>query len=285
MLNLLKALRQDEHGVILSAELVIVGTVLVIGVMTGMACLQKSVNGELGDLAKAIDSIDQTYSFSGHQKAGRFNGNGDCCAFTAGSSFLNNECNPNVCKSDIVGFEGQVMLHSGGNGACGSCGGRCGAGGFCGTCGGRGYGYRDPNRPNCVSTGVPNMKVTEYPGTSNVPRTSNEGRSPIRFPELENQAYPGQFGTPAAHSFDDATDLIPDEQCVDSLPPAIPELPAPLHNGGPHDRRHDQNESPAANAQNSASTEPDAADENTPLRPIPERNPLPAPPLPADDLK
>jgi len=129
------------------------------------------------------------------------------------------------------------------------------------------------------------MKVTEYPGTSNVPRTSNEGRSPIRFPELENQAYPGQFGTPAAHSFDDATDLISDEQCIDSLPPAIPELPAPLHNGGPHDRRHDQNESPAANAQNSASTEPDAADENTPLRPIPERNPLPAPPLPADDLK
>lgn len=29
------------------------------------------------------------------------------------------------------------------------------------------------------------MRVSEYPGTDNVPRTSNAGRSPIRFPELE----------------------------------------------------------------------------------------------------
>jgi hypothetical protein len=64
MLKLLKALRQDEYGVILSAEIVIVGTLLVLGVMTGMVCLQKSVNGELGDLAKAVDSIDQTFSYS-----------------------------------------------------------------------------------------------------------------------------------------------------------------------------------------------------------------------------
>jgi hypothetical protein len=58
MLNLLKALRQDEYGVILSAEIVIAGTVLVLGVLTGMVCLQRSVNGELGDLAKAIDCMD-----------------------------------------------------------------------------------------------------------------------------------------------------------------------------------------------------------------------------------
>lgn len=31
------------------------------------------------------------------------------------------------------------------------------------------------------------MRVTEYPGTNNVPRTSNAGKSPIRFPELEVQ--------------------------------------------------------------------------------------------------
>ena len=283
MLNLLKALRQDEHGVILSAELVIVGTVLVIGVMTGMACLQKSVNGELGDLAKAIDSIDQTYSYSGHQKAGRINGNGDCCAFTAGSSFLNNECNPNVCKSDIVGFEGQVMLHSGGNGACGSCGGRCGAGGFCGTCGGGGSGYRDPNRPNCVSTGVPNMKVTEYPGTSNVPRTSNEGRSPIRFPELENQAYPGPFGPPAVPECEDQTGPVQDEQCEQPLEPAIPQIPVPHHGHGLPQTRTEHTDPQAADVQAPASTKTDAVDENTPLRPIPEKNPLPAPPAPGDE--
>lgn len=186
MLNLLKALRQDEHGVILSAEIVIVGTVLVIGVMTGMVCLQKSVNSELGDFAKAIDSIDQSYSFSGHRKASGNHGNGDCCAFTAGSAFMNNECNTNICHNDIIGCEGQMILQSGSCGTCDACGGQCEVEGVCGSCGFSGPGFQgNANRPDDVSTGVPNMKVTEYPGTGNVPRTTNEGRSPLRFPELE----------------------------------------------------------------------------------------------------
>ena len=54
MMNLLKALRQDEYGVILSTEIVIIGSLLVIGLITGLTCLQKSVNGELQDLAGAI---------------------------------------------------------------------------------------------------------------------------------------------------------------------------------------------------------------------------------------
>jgi hypothetical protein len=203
MLNLLKALRQDEHGVILSAEIVIVGTVLVIGLMTGLVCLQKSVNSELGDFARAIDSVDQSYSFSGHRKAGGFNGTGNCCAFTAGSAFSNNECNTNVCQNDIVGCEGQMMLHSGSCGTCGSCGGQCGSGGVCGSCGLSGAAAcGDAIRPDCVSTGVPNMKVTEYPGTSNVPRTSNAGRSPLRFPELETRSNVPPSGHPTGSDFE-----------------------------------------------------------------------------------
>ncbi|MDA1229349.1 MAG: hypothetical protein O2856_01120 [Planctomycetota bacterium] len=183
MLKLLKALRQDEYGVILSAEIVVIGTVLVLGLLTGMVCLQKSINCELGDFAQAIDNIDQSYSFSGHRKAGNHNTSGFCCAFTAGSAFTNNECNI-LCKSDIIGCEG-LYLQAGG---CGQCGGQCGAGGVCGSCGQRGTaGFPCDNRPNCVSTGVRNMRVTEYPGTNNVPRTSNPGKSPIRFPELEVQ--------------------------------------------------------------------------------------------------
>ena len=237
MLNLLKALRQDEYGVILSAEIVIVGTVLVIGVMTGMACLQKSINNELGDLAKAFDSIDQSYSFSGHRKAGGYNGSGDCCAFTAGSAFMNNECNTNVCRNDIIGCEGQEMLHSGSCGTCGSCGGQCGDGGVCGSCGAAGF--SDSNRPNCVSTGVPNMKVTEYPGTSFVPRTSNEGKSALRFPELETQSPVHQLGQPTGPTFEPDRDLG---------------LPRSLHGV-------DQAEQRAAR--------------NEPLRPVPQDQPLP----------
>ncbi len=256
MLNLLKALRQDEHGVILSAEIVIVGTVLVIGVMTGMVCLQKSVNSELGDLAKAIDNIDQSYSFSGHRKAGWLNGNGGCCAFTAGSSFQNNECNANLCQSDIIGFEGRQMLHSECAGVCGSCGGQCGAGGSCSSCGAAASSCQDPYRPDSVSTGVPKMKVTEYPGTSNVPRSSNAGKSAIRFPELENQLDSEEFGPPMGSESD-----------LDNAPV--------LHEG--QQERH----TPAANG--SAPATHDTSDTNVQLRPIPENQPLPE--TPASDLK
>ena len=190
MLNLLKALRQDEHGVVLSAEIVIVGTVLVIGLMTGMACLQKSVNSGLGDLAQAIDNIDQSYSFSGHRNAGGDYGTGSCFAFTAGSAFMNNECSANTCQNDIAGWEGQIILQPGGCGTCGSCGEQCGVSGVCGSCGFSGSaGHGNAYRPDSLSTGVPKMKVTEYPGTSNVPRTTNEGRSALRFPELRGQPH------------------------------------------------------------------------------------------------
>ena len=231
MLNLLRTLRKDEHGVILSAEIVIVGTVLVIGVMTGMVCLQKSVNSELGDFAKAIDSIDQSYSFSGHRKAGGHHGTGYCCAFTAGSAFRNNECNTNVGHNDIVGCEGQIMLHSGSCGTCGSCGGQCGASGICGSCGLSGAaGYGNANRPDCVSTGVPNMKVTEYPGTSNVPRTTNEGTSALRFPELEAKPNGHQSECPVGPEFEQES--LPGQhehlQGVDHPGPVIDEQLRPI---------------------------------------------------------
>lgn len=262
MLNLLKALRQDEHGVILSAEIVIVGTVLVIGVMTGMVCLQKSVNGELGDLAKAIDSIDQSYSFSGHRKARGFNGHGDCCAFTAGSAFANNECNTNPCNTDLIGCESHTMLHSG---TCGSCGGQCGSGGVCGSCGLSGTANcGNANRPNCVSTGVPNMKVTEYPGTSEVPRTSNAGKSPVRFPELEAQ--PNLF-PPGPH-----------------VPMHIqPPLEGHPHDGEvhPHSSGHPHGDIHHPGPDGPPRPHgPPGAETNEPLRPIPQEQPLPVTPKP-----
>ncbi len=281
MLNLLKALRQDEYGVILSAEIVIVGTLLVLGVMTGMVCLQKSVNGELGDLAKAIDCIDQTYSFSGHRKAGAYGNSGGCCAFTAGSAFNNNECNT-ACQNDFVGCEGQY-LQNGNCGTCGSqcgsCGGQYGTGGTCGSCGHLGAtGYRHPNRPNCVSTGVPKMKVTEYPGTDNVPRTSNAGRSPIRFPELEVQPFGPSYRqpmpaveehyVPEQHQHDHSAIQPEPRVYLDEQPQGTQFQPQQqFENIQPH--------GPVP------SNVPGSPESNESLRPIPETQPIPAvPPQP-----
>lgn len=77
-MDLLKRLWNDEDGVILSAETVLVGTVGVIGLTTGLSVLSNSVNEELKDVGSAIRSLDQSYIISG---------NYSCQASTPGSSF------------------------------------------------------------------------------------------------------------------------------------------------------------------------------------------------------
>lgn len=52
----------DENGFLISAELVIVATLLVLGLIVGYVQLQVAVLGELGDLACALSSFNQSYS-------------------------------------------------------------------------------------------------------------------------------------------------------------------------------------------------------------------------------
>ncbi len=68
----------DEAGVLLSAEAVVVGTVAVVGLTTGLTVVAKSVNEELQDVAFAIRSLDQSYSIPAQD---------GCGAHTAGSTF------------------------------------------------------------------------------------------------------------------------------------------------------------------------------------------------------
>jgi hypothetical protein len=77
-MNLFTKLWRDEVGVLLSAEAVVVGTVAVVGLTTGLTVVAKSVNEELQDVAFAIRSLDQSYSIPAIE---------GCGARTAGSSF------------------------------------------------------------------------------------------------------------------------------------------------------------------------------------------------------
>lgn len=77
-MNLLAKLWRDETGVLLSAEAVVVGTIAVVGLTTGLTVVAKSVNEELQDVAFAIRSLDQSYSIPAIE---------GCGAKTAGSSF------------------------------------------------------------------------------------------------------------------------------------------------------------------------------------------------------
>ena len=62
---MLKTLWNDESGVILSAELVLIGTILVLGMIVGLVSLQSAVVQELGDIASAFGDLNQSYETSG----------------------------------------------------------------------------------------------------------------------------------------------------------------------------------------------------------------------------
>ena len=55
MRQLLKKLIQDECGMIISSEIVLVGTILVLGCIVGLASLSHAVTNELNDVAQACD--------------------------------------------------------------------------------------------------------------------------------------------------------------------------------------------------------------------------------------
>ena len=62
---MLKKLWNDEMGVIISAELVLVMTILVIGVITGLASVRDAVVTELADVGAAIGNMDQSFTIGG----------------------------------------------------------------------------------------------------------------------------------------------------------------------------------------------------------------------------
>ncbi|MCX7398067.1 MAG: hypothetical protein NT138_10385 [Planctomycetales bacterium] len=234
MLNLLKALRQDEHGVILSTEIVIVGSLLVIGLITGVACLQKSVNGELQDLAGAIGALDQSYSFSSFRKAGTL---GRCCAYTAGSSYSNCENDSQKC-GDIVGCTEvrQVQVSACGDcsGAsttgCSSCGSIANSGTYetapCGTapCGSAPCGKApcgSVNGARVIGTGVPGMKVTEYPLS---PRA--EQVAPVVVPGCQDCASTDVHNGAAVQHSSSEVIVVPAEDGAPSVVPNAPQNPA-----------------------------------------------------------
>ena len=62
---MLKTLWNDEAGVILSAELVLVSTILVLGMIVGLVELQCSIVAELSDLSSAFGNLNQSYETSG----------------------------------------------------------------------------------------------------------------------------------------------------------------------------------------------------------------------------
>ena len=113
----LSLLLQDEAGFIVSAELVLVATLLVIGMIVGLSEIQHAVVAELNDVGDAIGSLNQSYTFSGFSKRkqgkhGRFS------ARTVGSAFHDSadECDNNQCDIDCDRPTNEGPKRGGGHG-------------------------------------------------------------------------------------------------------------------------------------------------------------------------
>jgi len=68
-MKIAKALLNDEHGFIISAELVLVMTIGVLAMVVGLTAVRDAVTHELNDVSHAIGAVSQTYNVVGLEKA------------------------------------------------------------------------------------------------------------------------------------------------------------------------------------------------------------------------
>ena len=69
-MRMLRTLWNDEAGFVVSAELVLVATILVIGMILGLVSLRNQIVQELVDVGQAIGSMSQSYALAGTKKCG-----------------------------------------------------------------------------------------------------------------------------------------------------------------------------------------------------------------------
>lgn len=121
MRKLFEKLLQDETGAIVTAELVIIATVVVLASVVGWNAVAGAMVGELVDIASAFGSLDQSYNYNGISHRGH--------ATCSGSGF--NDFGNNL----VLGTNSQTVRGGGGGTSGGSFGGGAsiaGGGGFSG---------------------------------------------------------------------------------------------------------------------------------------------------------
>ena len=104
-MNVLNCLWKDEAGFVVSAELILVSTIVVLSLVVGLSEVANGVNEELEDVGSAIGSLNQTFRYSG------FTGHKGAIA---GTNFVDG---PDFCdgQNDIT-CDGNVRAESQGNG-------------------------------------------------------------------------------------------------------------------------------------------------------------------------
>jgi hypothetical protein len=65
MFSILQRLWGDDSGVILTLEIILIATVVLLGVLVGLASLRDGIITELADLGGSISNLDQSYVLHG----------------------------------------------------------------------------------------------------------------------------------------------------------------------------------------------------------------------------
>jgi Flp pilus assembly pilin Flp len=95
----------EQDGAVVSAEIMLIGTILVLGMIVGLKSVRDSVVTELADVAQGMGNLNQSYSFSGinghaaNNGGGQFGDNTDFCD-GFGSGGTNSKC------VNVAGFGG-----------------------------------------------------------------------------------------------------------------------------------------------------------------------------------
>ena len=63
--QIMRKLFNDEAGFVISAELVLVLTIAVLGMVVGLVAVRDAILNEMNDLSAAFGAIDQSFSYTG----------------------------------------------------------------------------------------------------------------------------------------------------------------------------------------------------------------------------
>ena len=69
MRNISNIQSKKQAGFVLTSELVLIVTILVIGMTVGLVSMRDAMTAEMHDVAEAIGNLDQSYAFNGIENA------------------------------------------------------------------------------------------------------------------------------------------------------------------------------------------------------------------------
>ena len=118
MRNISNIQRKKQAGFVLTSELVLIVTILVIGMTVGLVSMRDAMTAEMHDVAEAIGNLDQSYAFNGIENAqGTAATNGsavvDAVDLLAGDSISYNYVEADIVEGIMVGPAGPSAASAG----------------------------------------------------------------------------------------------------------------------------------------------------------------------------